>query len=87
LRLDKFLKVSRLVKRRTVAKEVADSARVMINGRQAKPGSEVVPGDTLDLNFGRRVLQVKILEIRESASTQQARDMYQVVSEVVRQDW
>ena len=86
MRLDKFLKVSRLVKRRTLAKEVCDADRIMVNGRMAKPGTEVKQGDTLELDFGRRVVKAKILETRESASTEQARSMYEIVSEIMKQD-
>lgn len=85
MRLDKFLKVSRLVKRRTLAKEVCDADRIEINGRTAKPGSEVKQGDLLRLNFGRRTLEVRVLETRESASVEAARLMYEVVRETVRQ--
>jgi len=87
MRLDKFLKVSRLVKRRTVAKEVGDQRRVTINGRPAKAGTDVKPGDVLELDFGRRVIKVKVVAVRDVASTVQAREMYEVVSEQVREDW
>jgi len=87
MRLDKFLKVSRLVKRRTVAKEVGDQHRVTINGRPAKAGTDVKPGDVLELDFGRRVIKVKVVAVRDVASTVQAREMYEVVSEQVREDW
>jgi ribosomal 50S subunit-recycling heat shock protein len=87
VRLDKFLKVSRLVKRRTLAKEVADAHRVLINNRPAKPGSEVKVGDSLTLDFGRRIMTVTILILRESASTADARLMYEVTKEEVREDW
>jgi ribosomal 50S subunit-recycling heat shock protein len=87
MRLDKFLKVSRLVKRRTLAKEVADASRIMINGRPAKPGTEVKVGDSMTLDFGRRVMTVSVLILRESASTADARLMYEVTKEEIREDW
>ncbi|MDP2856825.1 MAG: RNA-binding S4 domain-containing protein [Bacillota bacterium] len=87
MRLDRFLKVSRLVKRRTVAKQVSDQHRVIINGRPAKAGTDVKPGDVLELDFGRRVVKVKVIAVRDVASTVQAREMYEVVSEQVREDW
>ncbi len=81
MRLDKFLKVSRLVKRRTLAKEVCDAERIEINGRTAKAGSDVKVGDVLKIRFGRRTLEVRVLETRDSASTEVARSMYEVLSE------
>lgn len=87
MRLDKFLKASRLVKRRTLAKEVCDAQRVMVNGRPAKPGTDIQIGDTLTLDFGRRVLKVKVVELRDSASVGDARRMFEVLGEEVRPDW
>ena len=87
MRLDKFLKVSRLVKRRTIAKEVSDQHRISINGRPAKAGTDVKTGDVLELDFGRRVLKIRVVAVRETASTTQAREMYEVISEQVREDW
>ncbi|MGE5485971.1 MAG: RNA-binding S4 domain-containing protein [Ignavibacteriales bacterium] len=84
MRIDKFLKVSRLIKRRTVAREACDGGRVSINGRQAKPGAEVRNGDTVTVAFGNRTIRVEVLETRESASLEQARQMYRVVEETIR---
>ncbi|MCL5045977.1 MAG: RNA-binding S4 domain-containing protein [Actinobacteria bacterium] len=81
MRLDKFLKVSRIIKRRTLAKEVGDAGRIELNGRAAKPGSEVKPGDILVLDFGRRKLKVEILEVRDSVRAEQAGQMYRVIEE------
>lgn len=61
MRLDKFLKVSRLIKRRTVAKEVCDAGRVEVNGRPAKSATEVKPGDTIVIGFGPRQLKVEVV--------------------------
>ncbi len=82
MRLDKFLKVSRLIKRRTLAKEVADVGRIEVNGRTAKPSSEVKVGDLLTLDFGSRMLKVEILAIANSAGKADAAEMYRVVDEV-----
>ncbi|MEW6523967.1 MAG: RNA-binding S4 domain-containing protein [Bacillota bacterium] len=79
MRLDKFLKVSRLVKRRTVAKELCDAGRVTVNGRVAKAGHEVAPEDVLEIGYGSRAVRVRVLELRENASTEQARSMYQAL--------
>ncbi|HHU31668.1 MAG: RNA-binding S4 domain-containing protein [Zhaonellaceae bacterium] len=79
MRLDKFLKVSRLIKRRTVAKEVCDNGRVTINGKVAKAASEVNPGDVLVITFGQKVLTVKILETRETVKAQDAKNLYEIL--------
>ncbi|HEY8530528.1 MAG TPA: RNA-binding S4 domain-containing protein [Paenibacillaceae bacterium] len=81
MRLDKFLKVSRLIKRRTVAKDVSRQGRVLLNGREAKPGSEVKPGDVLEIRFGRRVLTVRVERTEESVRKDEAREMYTVLRE------
>ncbi|MFO7173130.1 MAG: RNA-binding S4 domain-containing protein [Bacillota bacterium] len=81
MRLDKFLKVSRLIKRRTLAKEVAESGRIQVNGRVAKPSTEVEPGDEIRIDFGRRQLVVRVVDVRESARAAEARELYEVVAE------
>lgn len=81
MRLDKFLKVSRLVKRRTLAKEVCDAGRIELNGRVAKAGSEVKVGDVLSLNFGPRRLKVEIAELRETVRANEAASLYRILEE------
>jgi len=81
MRLDKYLKVSRIIKRRTVAKEVCDAGRIKINGRQAKAGSEVVVGDRLEISFGGRLLTAEVLQIAETMRAELAAEMYRVISE------
>lgn len=81
MRLDKYLKVSRLIKRRTVAKEVADQGRISINGSIAKSSSNVSVGDTLAIRFGNRLMTVEVLELQESTKKEDALNMYRVVSE------
>jgi ribosomal 50S subunit-recycling heat shock protein len=81
MRLDKFLKVSRLIKRRTLAKEVCDSGRCTLNGRIAKAGSEVHVGDILSIRFGQRTLEVRIDQLQESAKKELASQMYTILSE------
>ena len=81
MRLDKFLKVSRLIKRRTIAKEICDAGKIMINGRTAKASSEVAVGDTLELHFANRTMQVKIAKVSETVKTQEAAEMYEIVLE------
>ena len=65
MRLDKFLKISRIIKRRSVAKEVADKGRIQINGKLAKSSSDVKVGDTMRIQFGNKVLEVKVNELHE----------------------
>lgn len=81
MRLDKFLKVSRLIKRRTLAKEASEAGRIMINGRIAKPSSEVKVGDQLEVGFGSKRLLVEILEIKEAVRADEAKNLYRVLEE------
>jgi ribosomal 50S subunit-recycling heat shock protein len=85
LRLDKFLQVSRLVKRRTLAKTVCTQGRVQVNGRVAKAGTEVKPGDKLQLDFGRRVLVIEVLAVPEAVKTGAAAELYRVIEEKKRE--
>ena len=82
MRIDKYLKVARILKKRTVAKELALNDRLFINGRQAKASSEVKPGDIITIEFGHRTFKVRVLEIRENASKQDALGMYEVIEEI-----
>jgi len=81
LRLDKFLKVSRVVKRRTLAKEVCERGQVMVNERKAKAGLEVKAGDTVTVGFGNRNLKIRIVEVRESVPAKMARELYEVLED------
>jgi len=76
MRLDKFLKVSRLIKRRVIAKEMVDAGRVKLNGKVAKPGSEVNIGDELEIGFGQRQVRARILEVRETVRASEAAGLY-----------
>lgn len=81
MRLDKFLKVSRLVKRRTVANEVCASGRVTLNGRPAKPGAEVKAGDILEIAFGQGATKVKILDIKNTVRKDDAQQLYEIIEQ------
>lgn len=81
MRLDKFLKVSRLIKRRTLAKEVADQGRISINGQTAKASSTVKVGDELSVRFGQKIVTVRINELKETTKKEDATDMYTVIKE------
>ena len=76
MRLDKWLKVSRLIKRRTVAQEACDAGRVSVNGRTAKPSAEVRPGDTVEIAFGGKTLRAEVLSVQESVRKDDAAAMY-----------
>lgn len=79
MRLDKFLKVSRLIKRRTVANEACDADRVMLNGKVAKPGDRVKPGDILEVRIGQNTLKVQVLDVAEQASKTAAASLYKII--------
>lgn len=81
MRLDKFLKVSRLIKRRTLAKEVSDQGRIFINGLQGKASSTVKVGDELTIRFGQKIITVKIENIKENSKKEEASTMYSVIKE------
>ncbi|GFN21759.1 MAG: RNA-binding S4 domain-containing protein [Thermoanaerobacteraceae bacterium] len=81
MRLDKFLKVSRLIKRRTLAKEVCDGGAVEVNRRPAKASTEIKPGDVITLNLGNRWMTVEVLATPEHAPAERARELYRVLAE------
>ena len=76
MRLDKWLKVSRLIKRRTVANEACDNERVSVNGRSVRASYEVKPGDVVELRFGERVTRIEVLAVAESVGKNDAAAMY-----------
>lgn len=79
MRLDKFLKISRLVKRRTVAKEMCDAGRVSVNYRPAKAGTEVKEGDIITIDRAGKITEVEVLEVLENVPASQAANMYRHV--------
>ncbi len=81
MRIDKFLKVSRLIKRRTVANEVADAGRIMVNGRVVKASYAVKEGDIIEVGFGNRPLKAKVLSLTLPAGKDIAREMYEIIEE------
>ncbi|EZP74871.1 MULTISPECIES: RNA-binding S4 domain-containing protein [Anoxybacillaceae] len=81
MRLDKFLKVSRLIKRRTLAKEVADQGRITINGAVAKASSTVKIGDELTIQFGQKRLTVRVIDLKETTKKDEAANLYEVIRE------
>ena len=85
MRLDKFLKVSRLIKRRTVANEACDAGRVLVNDRPAKASAQVKAGDVLEIQFGSKSVRVEVLNVQETVKKEEAQELYRYLSEV-RQD-
>ena len=81
MRLDKFLKVSRIIKRRTLAKEVADQGRIQINGKEAKASSIVKAGDELTIRLGQRVITARVDRIQETSRKEEAAEMYTILKE------
>ena len=81
MRLDKYLKVSRIIKRRTVAKEVADKGRIKLNGLLAKSSSDVKYNDVVTITFGNKVLEVRVLDMKDSTKKEDADKMYEILSE------
>lgn len=81
LRLDKFLKVSRLIKRRTVAKEICDKGRVSVNGQVAKAGANVKEGDEIAIQFGQKLVVVQVQSVKETVKKEEADAMYTVIRE------
>ncbi|MDO4343986.1 MAG: RNA-binding S4 domain-containing protein [Eubacteriales bacterium] len=76
MRLDKFLKVSRLIKRRTVANEACDAGRVFVNGKAAKASVGVKAGDIIEIHFGTRTVKVEVLSVQETVRKEEAAEMY-----------
>ncbi|MFC4024116.1 RNA-binding S4 domain-containing protein [Oceanobacillus longus] len=81
MRLDKFLKISRIIKRRTLAKEVADQGRITVNGNQAKASTTLSPGDELIIRFGQKLVTVKVNDLREKVRKDEAETLYTIVKE------
>lgn len=79
MRLDKFLKVSRIIKRRTVANDACDAEHVTVNGRRAKASYDVKEGDVLEIKFGQKTLKVKVLCIRDAVAKADSASMYEIL--------
>lgn len=79
MRIDKFLKVSRIIKRRTLANEACSKDKVSINGRPAKPGTEVKVGDIVEIRFGENITKFKILKVTEHVRKEESIEMYELI--------
>ena len=80
MRLDKYLKISRIIKRRTVANEACDAERVTVNGRPAKASYDVKIGDVLEIRFGEKTLKVRVTDVKEHVGKNETGELYEVVS-------
>lgn len=81
MRIDKYLKITRLIKRRTVAQEACDKGRIVVNGREAKPALQVKPGDIVEIGFGTKTIKVKIVSTPEHVRAEDAGMLYEIVGE------
>ncbi len=79
MRLDKYLKVSRLIKRRTVANEACDAGRVLVNGKVAKASQDVKAGDQIEIQFGTRTVRVEVLDVQETTKKEEAKELYRYI--------
>ena len=79
MRLDKYLKVSRIIKRRTVANDACDTEHVMVNGRRAKASYDVKEGDVIEITFGQRTLRLRVLSVKDSVAKAEAAGMYEIL--------
>ena len=80
MRLDKFLKVSRLIKRRTVANEACDAGRVMVNGKPAKASTNVKVRDVIEIMFGQKTVKVRVLDIQDTTKKDEAKDLFEYIA-------
>ena len=81
MRLDKYLKVSRLIKRRTVANEACDAERIEVNGKRAKASYDVKEGDILEITFGQRTLKIRVVTVKDNVAKADAAAMYEVIED------
>ena len=79
MRLDKYLKVSRLIKRRTIANEACDAGRVTVNGKIAKAGADIKPGDEISIVFGDKTVSIRVISVAETVKKEEAQGMYEYI--------
>lgn len=85
MRLDKFLKVSRIIKRRTIANEISQNGYIWINGKQAKPSTSLKVGDEITIYFAKKELVYEVLELKDSTKKEDATKMFKIISEKLRE--
>ena len=79
MRLDKYLKVSRIIKRRTVANEACDAGRVTVGGKVARASYDVKKGDIIEISFGQRLVKIEVLEVKETVKKEESENLYRIV--------
>ncbi len=79
MRIDKYLKISRIIKRRTIAQEACDSGRVMVNDKLAKPGTDIKVGDIIEIRFGTQTTKYEVLEIKEHVKKEETDNLYRIL--------
>ncbi len=79
MRLDKYLKVSRIIKRRTVANEACDAGRVTVGGKVARASYDVKKGDIIEISFGQRIVKIEVLEVKETVKKEESENLYRIV--------
>lgn len=87
MRLDKFLKVSRIIKRRTVSKEISEASRVKVNGKVAKPGTQLKINDIIEIEFGRSILKVRVKELKEHVLKNDSSMLYEIIEEIKKEEY
>lgn len=87
MRLDKFLKASRIIKRRTVAKEIADKGRITIDDKIAKSSTDVAVGDKLTISFGNKTLTVRVISLKETVKKDEATELYEIIAEDFKENF
>ncbi|MEE0967565.1 MAG: RNA-binding S4 domain-containing protein [Bacilli bacterium] len=86
MRLDKFLKVSRIIKRRTLSKEISEASRVKVNGKVAKPATKLKIGDIIEIEFGRTILKVQVKELKEHVLKNDSSMLYDIIEEIKKEE-
>ncbi|WP_050637522.1 RNA-binding S4 domain-containing protein [Candidatus Stoquefichus sp. SB1] len=86
MRLDKFLKVSRIIKRRTLSKEISESSRVKVNGKIAKPSTQLKIGDEIEIEFGRSILSVRVKELKDHVLKDDSSMLYEIIDEKKKEE-
>ena len=79
MRIDKYLKISRIIKRRTIAQEACDSGRVMVNDKLAKPGTDIKVGDIIEIRFGTQTTKYEVLEVKEHVKKEETDNLYRIL--------
>ena len=86
MRIDKFLKVSRIIKRRTLSKEISEASRVKVNGKVAKPATKLKIGDIIEIEFGRTILKVQVKELKEHVLKNDSSMLYDIIEEIKKEE-